>query len=95
MNQMKFVWLSNNIPGVKVEMGPDGITTVHLRPLIDITHNSKMRDLMLIEFKDNKRKYIIPDQKTLEEIYRMHMENTEVMYIMNHYCEDKLPRATK
>ena len=90
MNQIKFVWVSNNIPGTKVEMGPDGITTVHLRPLIDITHDSKKRDRVEIIFKDDNSKYLISNQKTLEEIYRMHMSNTEVMLLLHQYCDANL-----
>lgn len=93
MNQIKFVWLSKNIPGTKVEMGPDGITTVTLRPLIDIVHDSNKRDRVEIIFKDDKSKYVIPDQRTLEEIYRMHMSNTEVMLLLHQYCDANLTRC--
>lgn len=90
MNQIKFVWLSNNVPGTKVEMGPNGITTVSLRPLIDITHDSTKRDRVEIIFKDDNSKYLISNQKTLEEIYSMHMSNTEVMLLLHQYCEANL-----
>lgn len=90
MNQIKFVWISKNVPGVKVNMGPDGITTVTLRPLIDITHDSKKRNRLEIIFKDTNTKYLIPDQKILKEIYAMHMSNIEVMLLLHQYCDQNL-----
>ena len=91
MTQIKFLWLSKNIPGISgVEQGPDGITTVKVRPLIDITHDSNKRDKVEILFKDDNTKYVIPDQKTLEEIYRMHIKNDEVMLLLHQYCEANL-----
>ena len=91
---MKFVWISNNIPGtLGVMMDPDGITTVALRPKIDITHNSNKRNKMEIIFKDDDSKFIIPDQKILEEIYRMHMQNDEVMLLLHQYCDKNLSRC--
>lgn len=94
MNQVKFIWLSKNIPNtLGVDMGPDGITTMKLRKLIDITHNSNKRDRVEILFKDDNSKYVINDQRTLEEIYRMHMSNEEVMLLLHQYCESNLPHV--
>lgn len=91
MNQIKFIWLSNNIPNiVGINMDPNGITTVSLRELIDIIHNSKKMDKIEILFKDDNTKYEIPDQKTLEEIYDMHISNEEVMLLLHQYCSKNL-----
>jgi len=94
MNQAKFIWVSNNISGkLKVEMDPNGITTVKLRPLIDIIHNSNKGNKVEILFKDDNTRFIIPNQKVLEEIYRMHKNNTEVMLLLHQYCDKNLARS--
>lgn len=94
MDQIKFVWISKNIPNILgVNQDEDGITTVKLRPLIEITHNFKKRNKVEILFKDDNSKYLIPDQKTLEEIYKMHMSNTEVMLLMHQYCDKNLSKC--
>jgi hypothetical protein len=93
MNQIKFIWLSKNIPGVSVSQDPDGVTIVNLRPLIDITHDSNKRDKIEIIFKDDNTKYTIPNKKSLEEIYRMHLENEEVMLLLHQYCDTHLARC--
>lgn len=94
MNQVKFIWLSNNIPDtLGVVMDENGMTVVKLREFIDITHNSKKRDKVEIIFKDDDTKYEIPNQKTLEEIYSMHMNNKEVMLLLHQYCEANLSRC--
>lgn len=93
MNQINFVWMSRNIPGVSVRQDSSGITTVKLRPLIEITHDCTKRDRIEIIFKDDNTKYLIPDNKVLEEIYKMHISNTELMLLMHQYCESNLSRC--
>lgn len=93
MNQVNFLWLSKNIPGISVVQGTKGVTTVKLRPLIEITHDIGRRDRIEIILKDDNSKYEIPDSKHLEEIYRMHMSNMELMYILHKYCEENLSKC--
>lgn len=91
MNQIKFLWISNNIPNkLGVEQTEDGIVIVKLRPKIDITHNYKKRDRMEIIFKDDNKRYLIHDHKILKEIYTLHMQNEEVMLLLHQYCESNL-----
>ena len=94
MNQIKFLWLSKNIPGILgVEQLPDGVAVTKLRNKIDIIHNSGKRNRIDIVFHDDGTSYVISDQKTLEEIYRMHMENEEIMLLLHQYCEKNLARS--
>ena len=93
MDQMMLIWISNNVSGIKAKMGENGVTTVQLRPLIEITHDSTKRNKMEIIFKDDNTKYEIPNHKVLEEIYKMHMTNTELMLLMHQYCEANLSRC--
>lgn len=89
MNQVNFLWLSKNIPGISVRQEPKGVTVVKLRPLIEITHDSTRMNRLEILFKDDGSKYVIPNQTILEEIYRMHMANTELMLLLHQYCDNK------
>lgn len=86
MTQVKFLWTSKNVPDVKVEQKDNGMTIVTLRKNIMISHNSNKRDKMQISFIKEKVSYLIPDQRALEEIYKMHMENEEVNLLLMQYC---------
>lgn len=95
MTQIKFLWLSNNIPNkIGVEQTEDGMVIVKLRPKIDITHNFKKRDRVEIILKDDNSRFIIPDDESLQEVYTMHVMNEEVMLLMHQYCESHFTRIT-
>ena len=94
MDQVKFLWLSNSIPNkINVTQTEDGPIVVHLRKNIEITHDYRNRNRMEILLKDDNSKYVIPNYKSLVEIYKMHMNNEEVMYILHKYCEEKLGKC--
>ena len=71
MTQVKFLWTSKNVPDVKVEQKDNGMTIVTLRKNIMISHNSNKRDKMQISFIKEKVSFLIPDQRALEEIYKI------------------------
>ena len=93
MTQVKFLWTSKNVPDVKVEQKDNGMTIVTLRKNIMISHNSNKRDKMQISFIKEKVSYLIPDQRALEEIYKMHMENEEVNLLLMQYCQKNFAKC--
>lgn len=93
MTQVKFLWTSKNVPDVKVEQKDNGMTIVTLRKNIMISHNSNKRDKMQISFIKEKVSYLIPDQRALEEIYKMHMENEEVNLLLMQYCANNFAKC--
>ena len=93
MDQVKFMLTANNIhPEGDIIQQPDGIVVVNMRPTIQITHNYKKKNQMQIIFVDTNDTYIIPDQQTLEEIYQMHLSNTNVVEILLKYCNKNLKK---
>ena len=90
MDQVKFLWLAKNIPGISITQGDKGRTVVTLRPKIEIIHDALRMNKMEIFLKDDKSRYIIPDTETLKEIYDMHVNNIELMYQLHSYCEKNL-----
>lgn len=91
MDQIKFIIMANNIhPEGEIEQTPDGIVIVNLRSQIQITHNYKRKNEMRIIFNDSKIQYIISNKSELEEIYRMHLANTDVVQMLHDYCKNNL-----
>lgn len=96
MTQIKFLWLSNNIPGmIQIRQDEYGIVKAKLSDSVDIVHDSTKRDKMTIVFHDTNDTYLIPDQRNLEEIYRIHLENdSKVFLVLAHqYCESYLSKC--
>ena len=93
MQQHEFIWLGNNMKVGRVGQDTVGNTIVDLRPQIQITHNYKKKNLMLITFSDDGLTFIIPSKSQLEDIYRMHLSNVHLGEILRKYCEDNLQKA--
>ena len=93
MDQIKFIQMSNNIqPMGPIVHQPNGIILVNLRPQIQVTHNYKKKNEMQVIFIDDQSRYLIPSQKELEDIYKMHLGNTNLTEILHKYCEEKLKK---
>lgn len=90
LNQAKFIWLANNVKATSLEQDSSPVVTMHLRPQIDITHNYKLRDRVEIVFKDDGKKFFVPDHNMLEEICRYHMLNKDCVQIIRRYAEENL-----
>lgn len=94
MDQVKFMMMANNMqPEGSVTQDENGHVIVELRNnQIVITHNYKKHNEMKISFHDNNDTYIIPSQKELEEIYRLHLANKDVVSILHDYCNMNLKK---
>lgn len=89
MTQPEFIWLSSNIlPKIGVEQKPSGETIVGLRPQINIIHDFKKGNRLTIVFLDDGATFLIPSKEELEEIYAMHLANTNLVQVLRKYCDD-------
>lgn len=67
MEQHKFVWFFRMNRSGKLEMGPNGITTVkYKKPEMIIKHNSELQNEMTLEIEGNV--YIIRDEEQLSHL---------------------------
>lgn len=89
MKQPEFMMFVNNIQSENVIQVTDGTVVAKLSPLLEISHNYKKKDLMIITFTEDKKQYTIPDRRSLEEITRLHLEEKPSMTIRE-YCEKNL-----
>jgi hypothetical protein len=92
MKQPEFLFIAHNlkVSGV-VQSDPE--TIVNLRPGIIIKHNYRKKDLMTITFTDGNNSYIIPSRKELEEIYRLHLGNADLLQLLQEWCIKNLISA--
>lgn len=89
MTQPEFIWMSSNIlPEIGIEQRPDGNTVVGLRPQINIIHNFKRKDQITVVFLDDHATFVVPSKSALEDIYRMHLANTNLVQVLRKYCDD-------
>lgn len=88
MDQAKFLWLTKTIhPKGPVTQGPNGISTVELRPGITISHNYKKNNQVKITFTDTNISYIVDDHNDLQDIVLLHLNNEECAEQIRQYCE--------
>jgi hypothetical protein len=86
MEQHKFIWLAKNMKVENVTQGTNGETTIELRPNINIVHDYRRKNQMTIRLLEREEKYIIPSEKELERIYRLHLEHKDIMVPLMEYC---------
>lgn len=89
MEQIKFIYMANSMQVESVNQDEVGNTVVVVRDGVNITHNYK-KNRMKLTFNEDNVSYVIPSGKELEAIYRMHLENKELMYILRDYCSKNL-----
>lgn len=88
-NQIKFIEMANNMkPAGGINQTDDGNTVVQLRDNIQIIHNYKRRNEISILFQDTNERYIIPDQKELEFIYRTHLGEQDILQKLHQHAEE-------
>lgn len=92
MQQQEFIWMANNIPHDGIIQDEIGNTIIQLRSQIQLTHNYKKKNQMMIIFQEDQSRFLIPSKKRLEDIYRLHLENTQLTDILRNYCEGTLER---
>lgn len=90
MKQMEFLWMSNNIQPEEVIQGENGDVIVNLRKGIQVIHNYKRGNKMTVRFTEDQTSFVIPSKKELEDIYRMHLGNTNLINELRKYCDDNL-----
>lgn len=92
MKQHEFIWAAKNMKVNETRQDDFGNTFIRLRKDIQLTHNYKKKDRMAIEFQDDRSVYIIPTDKELKEIYRLHLENVNLNEILHQYCSMNLTK---
>lgn len=92
MKQHEFIWAARNMQAKETRQDDSGNTFITLRNDIHLVHNYKKKDRMTIEFQDDKSVYIIPTDKELKEIYRLHLENVNLNDILHQYCSMNLTK---
>lgn len=75
MNQHEFILVSKNIPGLLVTQDYEGKVNVTLSDNIIIVHDYKKRNIIEITFKKEESKFLVPDKKSLKEIYEIFLLN--------------------
>lgn len=90
MKQQEFLWMSNNIQPEGVIQGNNGDVIVNLRNGIQVIHNYIRGNKMTIRFTEDQVSFLIPSKKELEDIYRMHLGNTNLINELRKYCDDTL-----
>lgn len=92
MKQHEFIWAAKNMQTTETRQDAFGNTFIRLRKDIQLTHNYKKKDRMTIEFQDDNSVYLIPTDKELKEIYRLHLENVNLNEILHQYCSMNLTK---
>lgn len=92
MKQHEFIWAARNMNVGDARQNDSGQTYITLRPGIMLIHDYKKKDQMTIEFTGDQAVYIIRDRKELETIYRLHLENRDLVEILRRYCSDNLTK---
>lgn len=92
MKQHEFIWAARNMNVGEARQNDSGQTYITLRPGIMLTHDYKKKDQMTIEFDGDRAVYIIRDRKELEWIYRLHLENHDLIEILRRYCSENLTK---
>ena len=91
MTQQKFMWITNQVSPVgKITQGTNGTVSVDLRDNINIVHNYKKNNSVVLTFKDDQKKYLITSDHDLEEIYKLHLTHPNVEVVLRKYCSDHL-----
>lgn len=93
MDQTKFLFTSKKCEpkgSEGIKDNGNGVVIVHLREQVKITHNYKKNNRMEIIFLSDGARYIIPSEKELEAIYRIHLGNTNFTHPARKYCDDHL-----
>ena len=87
MEQQEFIWMAKNLKVVDVIQDEIGNTIIQLRPQVQLVHNYKKSNLMTVKFVEDQMMFIVPSRKELEEIYRLHLENENLIQLLREYCE--------
>lgn len=91
MNQIRFLWAINSIPGLfPVEQKEYGLTVAKITKGINIIHNANKRDKMTILFHETGDVYLIPDYNVLREILQIAIDNNESSLLIHSYCDKNL-----
>ena len=91
MKQHEFMYTAKSLT-LDVQQDEVGNTIATLRPYIHLMHSYKKNDLMQIIFLEDQARYIIPSNDELEEIYRLHLELTDLTQVLREYCDKHLKR---
>jgi hypothetical protein len=81
--------MAKNMQVKNIQQGdPEVIVT--LKEGIDIKHNYKKKDQITIELKESGETYLLSTKKDLEEIYRIHLSNTNSTQVLYEWCMKSL-----
>ena len=91
MTQPKFMWATMAVkPKGGITQFASGMTVCDLRSDIQITHNSRKKDLMMLIFKEDQKRYIIPSDKELNEILQFYTDFDNLDQKLRAYASSKL-----
>lgn len=91
MTQPKFMWATMAVKPIGgITQFASGMTVCDLKSNIQITHNARKHDLMMLIFKEDQKRYIIPSDKELTEILQMYTDLKDIDQKFREYAESKL-----
>lgn len=91
MSQNEFIMVSSNVTGSSVRQDYEGNVIVTLKN-ITVNHNYKKNNKMTIQFNNEESKFLIPDKKSLNMIYKIYVDNidNDQINVVRKYCENNL-----
>ena len=91
MTQPKFMWATIAIkPKGGVKQLANGMTVCDLKDNIQITHNSRKKNRMILIFKEDQKHYLISSDNKLNEILQMYTNLTDLDQKLREYASSNL-----
>ena len=91
MQQHEFIWMGAKL-GAPVAQSENGVSTITLRPQINLVHDYKKKDQTLVVFTEDDSKFIISDKDELNHIIGMHLTNDYIEQTLREYCNANLQK---
>ena len=92
MYEPEFIWMAKSLKVTDITQDGSGKTIINLRPQIQIIHNYKKKNQMILTFTEDQTRYLVPSKLELQEIYRLHLSNVDLEHVLRKYCEEKLQK---
>lgn len=90
MKQHEFIWKISSSTDMRMVQTVNGITECTVKDGIILSHDYKRNDLLLLIFKEFNKKYIIPSDKELKDIFDIINKNNNVSQPLISYAEANL-----
>ena len=91
VGQLDFIKIANETKNtIATTQNEDGSTTLDLRPDVSIIHRYQAGGKMVIIFKEDQSRYVIPERRILLYLINMHESNENFVQWARQWCKEHL-----